>query len=161
MTRRWMSCAQDTDWHTARHRHLVTISAEPFDKGWVDTLCGATGTPGAFRRNHSKPPCPACCAVAGIAVPSSGQTERGSVMPTTTKKRGRPARSSMPMLTPEQVKESARAYADRAHRAKKEGMTVRPWVVLYIQRWRYLSGLKAQSVPGPKPVNVPAQAPKR
>lgn len=85
-------------------------------------------------------------------------------MPTTTtkaKKRGRPARADLPVLTPEEVKVRARTYADKAANAKKEGMTPRPWIVLYVQRWRYLSGLKAQSVPGPKPVSVPAAAPKR
>lgn len=57
--------------------------------------------------------------------------------------------AARPVLTPEDVKASARAYADRVHRsAPKKGLTPRPWIVLYIERWRHLSGLK-RNVPGP------------
>lgn len=77
-------------------------------------------------------------------------------MPSTTKKG-----TAREALTPEQIKDRARAYADRAHRAsnQREGMTVRPWITLYIRRWRYLSGLKADSAPGPVRRGAPARTP--
>lgn len=43
-------------------QHLVRESTGSSDKGWQDTACGASGTPGSFTRraNRGKPKCPEC-----------------------------------------------------------------------------------------------------
>lgn len=141
-----MSCARAVDWHTSRHRHLVATSTSRFDRGWFDTLCGASGTPGSFRANTSKAPCPVCCDAAGIAVPNSGRapTERGSSMSTTTKraktKHDTSAKASR-VRTPEEVKADARAAATRAQKKGED------WTTAYVRAWRRLSGQRTTSGP--------------
>lgn len=53
---RWVSCGRDSSWSVSRFRHL----APPSSDGWITTLCGATGTPGAFRADNRKPCCTKC-----------------------------------------------------------------------------------------------------
>lgn len=53
---RWVSCSREASPQVARYRHLTL---DPRD-GWVTTLCGASGTPGALRGDSRKPECPAC-----------------------------------------------------------------------------------------------------
>ena len=53
---RWVSCAKSLSWDAGRYRHLT--QNDP--KGWVTTVCGASGTPGSFRGNSTKPACPSC-----------------------------------------------------------------------------------------------------
>lgn len=54
---KWVSCSKELDWSTAQHRHLAR---NPDKDGYVTTLCGATGSPGAFRGNSTKPICRTC-----------------------------------------------------------------------------------------------------
>lgn len=56
---RWVSCAREIEWSTARHKHLTRQSPGAH---WVDTLCGATGVAGALhgRATRNKPQCPDC-----------------------------------------------------------------------------------------------------
>lgn len=58
--------------------------------------------------------------------------------------------------------ERSRLYADRAQRAThKRSITTggpRPWIDLYLSRYRYLTGRTRTA--GPRPVWLPARAPK-
>lgn len=56
---KWVSCSRDSDWNTSLHRHLAG-KADQWE--FVTTFCGATGSPGAFRGNSTKPECPRCLA---------------------------------------------------------------------------------------------------
>jgi len=57
----WFSCSQDIDYATSLNRHRKTNTQT--EDGYFDTLCGCSGTPGSFRRNDTKPKCPACITV--------------------------------------------------------------------------------------------------
>lgn len=65
---RWVSCGKALDVSVARFRHLTRQMS---NANWVDTRCGASGTPGSLRTDNIKAPCPECCKSAGITLPKT------------------------------------------------------------------------------------------
>ena len=52
----WVSCSAEINPTVSPFRHIARVGED----GWTDTLCGATGTPGAFHRDSKKPRCETC-----------------------------------------------------------------------------------------------------
>lgn len=54
---KWVSCSQDAEWATSRHRHLLANA--------LDTLCNASASYAeVWRGNSTKPKCDVCLGVA-------------------------------------------------------------------------------------------------
>lgn len=57
---KFISCPPSADYWTARFRHLAPVDGEGKLLTWTTTLCGATGTAGAWHGAYTRPPCTDC-----------------------------------------------------------------------------------------------------
>lgn len=59
---RFISCKPSADYATSREKHIAPCSVDYALPSWVTTLCGSTGTYGAWQYCYAKPFCSACVA---------------------------------------------------------------------------------------------------
>lgn len=50
----WAAATRDDAPHFYREAHLVRTSEKRWDRGWQDTRCGASGSPGSFTRRAAR-----------------------------------------------------------------------------------------------------------